>query len=564
MELQFGTAANLLPLKTERPAPPQKRDDAASRFKDYFDGAQSAKGSERPRPADKPEQPEEPKEENPAEENPEEGADTSPSGPSAPVVVVAAPVFEEAPAPTGDAPIPVEDGEAKADTPVDGRFLRSGWPQEASAKGSPINSPVLPVDEARPLPLPETQSNALADGSNGLRANREKPVSSTSSAAPSVARDVTVTTAPSETIIPQVVPAASSKQAKSSPQLSESRPGTSAKVPTTESAPVPVATGGNAANDSEESGAHRDSARDESTANLARPKSRDLEPRFDARRLETNVNRETQQPVQSATRSKPRIDAPETAIRSIDIKSGNGDSAAASLGRFLISGATESTSANSIGTEASPVLNTTTSAVKPSGTSSTTPPSQTLSQLMSPSVAASDAVEAAAKVLSASSTGGRQQVTLQLDPPELGQLKLQIRMHQDAMTLRVDANSQAVAKLIESRLPELRDALATHGIRVDRSEVVVARSAAFDNQPHQQSGDQQSSNSQQNSTFNDSRSSWAEGGRFGGTGHGGSNEKGAPADGGASQDFESPLSGTAWFDANEAADATEMWIDLVA
>ncbi len=62
---------------------------------------------------------------------------------------------------------------------------------------------------------------------------------------------------------------------------------------------------------------------------------------------------------------------------------------------------------------------------------------------------------------------------MQLDPPELGQLKLQIQMRQQGLILRVEAQTQVVAKMIESRLVELSDALGVHGIRVDRAEVTV-------------------------------------------------------------------------------------------
>ncbi len=83
-----------------------------------------------------------------------------------------------------------------------------------------------------------------------------------------------------------------------------------------------------------------------------------------------------------------------------------------------------------------------------------------------------------ARVLSATSGAGRHQVTLRLEPPELGQLRLQIRMQHQAMTLQVNAESQAVARLIESRLSDLREALAAHGIRMGRADVVVRTPAS--------------------------------------------------------------------------------------
>jgi flagellar hook-length control protein FliK len=175
-------------------------------------------------------------------------------------------------------------------------------------------------------------------------------------------------------------------------------------------------------------------------------------------------------------------------------------------------------------------------------------------------------LDAAAKVFSASNNGGRQQVTLQLDPPELGQLRLQIRMHQDAMTLRVDANSQAVAKLIESRLPELRDALASHGIRVERSEVVVTRSASFDNQSQSQSDQQSSSSNQQpgHGQFNESRSSWAEGHRFGAPGQDGSSGRDERSHSAGPDEIDANVVSRSSIDGNESTSIAEYWLDLVA
>jgi hypothetical protein len=104
----------------------------------------------------------------------------------------------------------------------------------------------------------------------------------------------------------------------------------------------------------------------------------------------------------------------------------------------------------------------------------------TLSQLLVRGTDGADALETAAKALSGTQRPGNHHVTLQLDPPELGQLRLDIKMHHHEMTLRVATDTAEVARLIESRLAELRDALATHGIRIDRSEVVV-RSHGTDN-----------------------------------------------------------------------------------
>lgn len=101
--------------------------------------------------------------------------------------------------------------------------------------------------------------------------------------------------------------------------------------------------------------------------------------------------------------------------------------------------------------------------------------------LAAPSAESVDAVEKAVQAFhSASRAGGRYQATLQLDPPDLGAMRVQVRMHQQAMTLQVEVESGRAHRLVESNLSQLREALAQHGIRVDRADVVVK---APDGQP---------------------------------------------------------------------------------
>ncbi len=84
-----------------------------------------------------------------------------------------------------------------------------------------------------------------------------------------------------------------------------------------------------------------------------------------------------------------------------------------------------------------------------------------------------DPLQGAARILRASGPSGNFQATMNLDPPELGQLKLQVRMQQQGMTLHVETQTRQVARLIESRMSELRGALAGHGVNVERADVVV-------------------------------------------------------------------------------------------
>jgi flagellar hook-length control protein FliK len=182
-------------------------------------------------------------------------------------------------------------------------------------------------------------------------------------------------------------------------------------------------------------------------------------------------------------------------FRPVSVRSGSGDSAAATVGRFLIetTGDGEPTTANVPPQASERAVSVTSTNPTPTRASVERPQKidvtvTTLSQLLVSGTDGADGLEAAAKALSGTQRPGNHHVTLQLDPPELGQLRLDIRMQHHEMTLRVAADTAEVARLIESRLAELRDALSVHGIRIDRSEVVV-RSHGTEN-ANSQSGQQ--------------------------------------------------------------------------
>lgn len=71
-----------------------------------------------------------------------------------------------------------------------------------------------------------------------------------------------------------------------------------------------------------------------------------------------------------------------------------------------------------------------------------------------------------------SSIGSQRSVMmLRLDPPELGQLRIEVRMQQQTLTLRVEAQTPAGHEALQARLPELRHALEQQGIQVGRMDV---------------------------------------------------------------------------------------------
>ncbi len=172
------------------------------------------------------------------------------------------------------------------------------------------------------------------------------------------------------------------------------------------------------------------------------------------------------------------------ALKSPSLRSGHGDSASAAIARFLVvgsggsetpalgrdafGGAPASASTSAVVGNASSVISTPISQFGATGLGATP-----IAELLATNPGGSERIDVAARVLSASGAGGRFNVTMQLEPPELGMLRVQVRMSQQGMTLNVDTQSAEVARLVESRLSELRDALASHGIRIDRADVVA-------------------------------------------------------------------------------------------
>ena len=69
----------------------------------------------------------------------------------------------------------------------------------------------------------------------------------------------------------------------------------------------------------------------------------------------------------------------------------------------------------------------------------------------------------------ANSQGGS--VRLRLSPPDLGSLKIDIKVAKGEMTARVEADSPSARNLILDNLPALRDRLAQHDIKVQRFDV---------------------------------------------------------------------------------------------
>lgn len=176
------------------------------------------------------------------------------------------------------------------------------------------------------------------------------------------------------------------------------------------------------------------------------------------------------------------------------LASGHGDGPAAAVARFLVEGAGKVDAAFAVDVATSVAERPSVprqAALAASGV--------VVGDLLAARSDSADSIENAARLLASSGSHGRHQVTMRLDPPELGQLRLAISMQQQDMTLRVEAQTQSVARLIESRLGELKEALATQGIRVDRADIVVRTPASSEANAHTQREPGQGSSGQSSS-----------------------------------------------------------------
>lgn len=82
-------------------------------------------------------------------------------------------------------------------------------------------------------------------------------------------------------------------------------------------------------------------------------------------------------------------------------------------------------------------------------------------------------------------------LTLRLNPPELGDLRIRLEMTQHVVSARLETSTDAVRQLLQQQLPQLHSALSSHGLTVDQIQVQTQQAAAPDGQrgaQHQHSG----------------------------------------------------------------------------
>jgi len=92
---------------------------------------------------------------------------------------------------------------------------------------------------------------------------------------------------------------------------------------------------------------------------------------------------------------------------------------------------------------------------------------------------------------SAEARGG--EVRLRLSPPELGSLRVSVRLQDGVLHARVEAETEAARQILTQNLPSLRDRLAEQNIRVERFDVeLMDRQADSPSDQHRSSSDRDS------------------------------------------------------------------------
>jgi flagellar hook-length control protein FliK len=92
----------------------------------------------------------------------------------------------------------------------------------------------------------------------------------------------------------------------------------------------------------------------------------------------------------------------------------------------------------------------------------------------------------------AQAADGRGEVTIRLNPPELGSLRLEVRMHEGALAARMQTETAEARTAILENLPILRERLADQGVRIERFDVDLMNRQPGDS-PQQPFGEQRES-----------------------------------------------------------------------
>ncbi len=107
-----------------------------------------------------------------------------------------------------------------------------------------------------------------------------------------------------------------------------------------------------------------------------------------------------------------------------------------------------------------------------------------------------------ARIVRATGRDGQSKMLLRLDPPDLGQVRIDVRMHEQTLTLRMETQTRAGHDALQSRLGELKSALEQQGVQVQHMEVELRTPPTP--APQEQAWQQQHGSPQDGATFGQS------------------------------------------------------------
>jgi hypothetical protein len=105
-------------------------------------------------------------------------------------------------------------------------------------------------------------------------------------------------------------------------------------------------------------------------------------------------------------------------------------------------------------------------------------------------VEGSTPVDRLTRVLASSAGPRTSYVKLQLVPPGLGELRIEVRLNQGAMSVRVQTETAGVRDLMSDRIGELRTSLEQHGIHLDRVTIEMRPSSSNANVTGEETNEQ--------------------------------------------------------------------------
>lgn len=100
------------------------------------------------------------------------------------------------------------------------------------------------------------------------------------------------------------------------------------------------------------------------------------------------------------------------------------------------------------------------------------------------------AIERLARVVRSQAGARNGKLVLHLDPPELGRVRVDVRLHEGALSVTLEAEREAGLQAVRDHLEELRQALGRQGLQVDRLDVELRAPATRDGSDAGGSGDQ--------------------------------------------------------------------------